>query len=252
VPAATEGLAAPPARRTLLDRVFGSWLFRRVLAIPLVDRLLSPARGDKSFNRFVRYSVVSAVAIVISQVVILLCAWLGHLPGVVANAIGAAASTPASYELNRKWAWGKKGKSHMWREVMPFWALTILGLLASTGTVQVADSMAHAHHLVGLGRAGAIMGASLFAYGVVWVVKFVVFNRIVFAVSAHHHVEGRDVGAEPRAAGSSQPFGSLPASGDCTALAACAADAGEAVAGTAGGLAASAQGTPAPAAQPVP
>ena len=51
--------------------------------------------------------------------------------------------------------------------------LTLLGWLASTGTVEIADSMAKSHHVVGLGRSLAIMGASLFAYGVVWIVKFV-------------------------------------------------------------------------------
>ena len=146
-----------------------------------MDRVLSPTRGDRSVHRFIRYSLVSVVAIVISQVTILVCAWVFGLSGIVANTIGAVAATPASYELNRKWAWGKSGKSHMWREVVPFWSLTLLGWLASTGTVEIADSMAKSHGVSGLGRAVAIMGASLFAYGVVWIVKFVIFNHIVFA-----------------------------------------------------------------------
>jgi putative flippase GtrA len=121
------------------------------------------------------------VAIVISQVTILICTWVFGLSGIVANTIGALAATPASYELNRKWAWGKSGKSHMWREIVPFWSLTLLGWLASTGTVELADSMAKSHHVVGLGRSLAIMGASLFAYGVVWIAKFVIFNHVIFA-----------------------------------------------------------------------
>lgn len=143
-------------------------------------RLLSPARGTGSVHKFIRYSMVSAVAIVISQVVILVCAWVFGFSGVVANAVGAAASTPASYELNRKWAWGKHGKSHMWREVVPFWALTVAGFLASTVTVGLADSFAKHHSVTGLARALVIMGASLFAYGVIWIAKFVIFNRLVF------------------------------------------------------------------------
>jgi putative flippase GtrA len=153
---------------------------RSVLRVPFVDRVLSPTRGDRPMHKFIRYSMVSVVAIVISQVTILICAWVFGLSGIVANTIGALAATPASYELNRKWAWGRSGKSHMWREVAPFWALTLLGWLASTGTVQIADNMCKSHGVTGLGRAVAIMGASLFAYGVVWIVKFVVFNRLVF------------------------------------------------------------------------
>lgn len=178
-------MAGPPLRLsgrvTTLDRVMASALARRVFANRFVDRCLAPARGMGSLAKFLRYSMVSAVAILISQLVILIAAWLFHLSGIASNALGAAASTPASFELNRKWAWGKTGKSHLWKEVVPFWALTLTGLAASTGTVQVADSMARSHHVVGLDRALVIMGASLFAWGVVWVAKFVVFNRVVFA-----------------------------------------------------------------------
>lgn len=176
-----------PARSTLLDRFMGSALVRRAFGTPIVQRALLPARGDRSVHRFIRYSMVSAVAIVISQVTILICAGLLHFSGILANTIGALAATPASYELNRKWAWGKHGKSHLWKEVVPFWALTIIGYLASTGTVQVADSVSKSHHVLGIDRALAIMGASLFAYGVVWVAKFVIFNKLVFAGGPTRH-----------------------------------------------------------------
>jgi putative flippase GtrA len=132
-------------------------------------------------HRFIRYSMVSAVAIIISQVTILVCAWVFGLSGIAANTIGAVVATPASYELNRKWAWRKGGKSHLWREVVPFWGLTIIGWLASTGTVEIADSLCQSHGVTGLARAVAIMGASLFAYGVVWIGKFFLFNRLIFA-----------------------------------------------------------------------
>jgi putative flippase GtrA len=176
VPAAPAG-----SRVTVLDRLLTSQPARRFFANRAVSRALAPARGMGSLAKFIRYSMVSVVAILISQVVILVAAWLFHFSGISSNALGAAASTPASYELNRKWAWGKKGKSHLWKEVVPFWLLTLVGLAASTGTVQVADSMAKGHHVYGLDRALAIMGASLFAYGVVWVAKFIIFNRVVFA-----------------------------------------------------------------------
>jgi hypothetical protein len=47
--------------------------------------------------------------------------------------------------------------------------------------VQLADTMTKSHGVHGLPRVLAIMGAQLFAYGLVWIVKFLVFNRIVFA-----------------------------------------------------------------------
>ncbi len=165
----------------LYERIVRIRLVKSVLAIPVIERILIPTRGDRSVHKFIRYSMVSGVAVVISQATILLCTGVFGFSGILSNTLGAVASTPASYELNRKWAWGKSGKSHLWREVAPFWGFTLLGYLASTGTVQLADSMTRAHHVHGAPRIIAIMGASLFAYGLVWIVKFLVFNRIVFA-----------------------------------------------------------------------
>lgn len=159
----------------------GSKPARQFFGHPVVSRALAPAKGMGSLAKFLRYSMVSVIAVGISEVVILICAWVFHLSGVASNALGAAASTPAAFELNRKWAWGKTGKSHMWKEIVPFWSLTLAGLAASTVTVDIADRVAKSNHVAGLDRALAIMGASLLAWGAVWVVKFVVFNRLVFA-----------------------------------------------------------------------
>lgn len=174
----------PTKRPSTYERLSQSSWMRRILEFRLVRFALKPARGDTSFNRFVRYSLVSGVAIVISQATILICTWIFGLSGIAANTIGALAATPASYELNRKWAWGKHGKSHLWREVVPFWSLSLLGFLASTGTVQLADNFTKAQHIVGLPRSLVLMGASLFAYGIVWVLKFVVFNRLFISADS--------------------------------------------------------------------
>ena len=133
--------ASQRERVSLYDRTRRAPLVRRVLNTSVVQRVLLPCQGDGSVTKFIRYSMVSAVAIVISQATILICAWVFGLSGIVANTIGALVATPASYELNRKWAWRKGGKSHLWREVVPFWALTFVGWLASTGTVEIADSL---------------------------------------------------------------------------------------------------------------
>jgi putative flippase GtrA len=177
----SDGPGVPSLRPSLLDRVMTSGPVRRVFRFPAVQRALLPARGDRAVHKFIRYSMVSGVAIAISSVTILVCAGLLHLSGILSNTIGALAATPASYELNRKWAWGKHGKSHLWKEVVPFWVLTVVGFLASTGTVAIADSVCNSHHIKGIQRGLIIDAASLFAYGVVWVVKFVVFNTLVFA-----------------------------------------------------------------------
>ncbi len=205
-------LAAGHRERTsLYDRTRRSPLVRRVLGTPVVQRVLSPCQGDGSVPRFIRYSMVSAVAIVISQATILVCTWVFGLSGIVANTIAALVATPASYELNRKWAWRKGGKSHLWREIVPFWALTLVGWLASTGTVAIADSLCQSHGVTGLARAVAIMAASLFAYGVVWIGKFFLFNRLIFATASSPGAsDGPGVGTDPREVSGGRVNGAVP------------------------------------------
>jgi putative flippase GtrA len=175
----------PPAsdreRVAVYERIVRTRLAKRVLSVPAIERILLPTRGDSSVHKFIRYTMVSGIAVVISQVTLVLCTGVFGLSAILSNTVAAVISTPASYELNRKWAWGRSGKSHLWREVAPFWGFTLIGYLGSTGTVQLADSMTKSHGVHGVLRVLAIMGAQLFAYGVVWIVKFLVFNRIVFA-----------------------------------------------------------------------
>jgi putative flippase GtrA len=174
----------------------GAPVVRSFFQLSLIQKILSPAKGERTIHRFIRYSMVSGVAIIISQVAILICTAGFHTSGILANTVGAVVATPASYELNRKWAWGKHGKSHLWKEVAPFWGLTLLGYLGSTGTVQLADNLCHSHHVGGLTRSLAIMGASLFAYGVVWIVKFLVFQHLVFGKDRGHAGGSAGTGAE--------------------------------------------------------
>ncbi|HEX2117654.1 MAG TPA: hypothetical protein VHF91_00595, partial [Acidimicrobiales bacterium] len=52
------------------------------------------------------------------------------------------------YYLNRKWAWGKKGKSHLMKEIVPFWSLALLGLIFSTWAAKFTTRRAPSSLLV--------------------------------------------------------------------------------------------------------
>lgn len=148
---------------------------------------LSPA-GVKDFARspegtkMIRYTMVSVVSVVVSQIVFFGAqVAFPSLSAVFDNLVACAVATVPSYYLNRNWAWGKSGKSHLWREVVPFWALAFLGLVFSLWAVSIADHAGrHLSHL-----AGALLNnaASLGAFGVLWIAKFFIFNKILFV---HH------------------------------------------------------------------
>jgi putative flippase GtrA len=127
----------------------------------------------------VRYSLVSVISVIVSQIVLFVAQ--SFYTARTSNIIAVCISAVPSYYLNRAWAWGKTGKSHLVKEIIPFWSLALLGLIFSTWAADYAES--NAHHLTSseLGARLVVNLAALAAFGILWVGKFVIFNRVLFA-----------------------------------------------------------------------
>jgi putative flippase GtrA len=139
-------------------------------------RLRKTPEGKKMF----RYTMVSVISTVVSFATLALVygvfkVWTEVPSTLFANAI----ATVPSYYLNRNWAWGKSGRSHIRREVLPFWGLSIVGMLLSVLTSSEARRFGihyldHDH----LARTALVEGMNLLAFAILWVVKFIVFQRL--------------------------------------------------------------------------
>jgi putative flippase GtrA len=125
--------------------------------------------------RQVRYVMVSAVAVPFSQAVFLLCKEGIELNGTTSNLIAVTLACIPSYLLNRYWVWGKRGKNHFWREVFPFWAMAALGLVLSTIAVWFVDQRTDVTIF--------LMAANLSAFGLLYIVKFLLLDRVLFKVA---------------------------------------------------------------------
>jgi putative flippase GtrA len=125
--------------------------------------------------RKVRFVMVSAVSVPISQTVFVICKDVLDLNGTVSNLIAVTLSCIPSYLLNRYWVWGKRGRNHFWREVFPFWAMAALGLVLSTIFVYFVSQRTDVTVF--------LMAANLSAFGLLYVVKFLVLDRVLFKVA---------------------------------------------------------------------
>lgn len=139
-------------------------------------RLYHTPAGKKLF----RYSMVSVISTVLAFAVLGLIFYVLRLGSEVPdNVFANLAGIIPSYYLNRSWAWGKTGPSHLWREVVPFWSMSIVGIALAVFTGLFAHhigvSVLHLHRL---GRTAVLYGANIFAFGVLWVVKFLIINRL--------------------------------------------------------------------------
>ncbi|HUZ19973.1 MAG TPA: GtrA family protein [Acidimicrobiales bacterium] len=133
-----------------------------------------------AFSRLWRYASVSVITTVLAQgLLYLFYRVIGIKSAAESNLFATAITTVPAYYLNRTWAWGKRGRSHLWREVVPFWTIAILSIVLSTAVVRVvAHATVHVHSrsLQTL----AVQGASFLTYGVIWVGKFMLFNKVLF------------------------------------------------------------------------
>ncbi len=126
----------------------------------------------------IRYSLVSVVSVAVSQVVLFIAQsfWSARTSNIIAVCISAV----PSYYLNRAWAWGKTGKSRFMTEILPFWGLALLGLIFSTWAADYAESNAFRLTDSALMARFIVNGAALAAFGILWVGKFFIFNKLLF------------------------------------------------------------------------
>lgn len=146
----------------------------------LVERALA-FRKTTEFQRLWRYAMASVITTIFSL------ALLGLFYGVFriasaawCNLLATAITTIPSYYLNRAWAWGKTGRSHLTREIIPFWTIAIISALISTFFVHFADigaqHLTHSHGILTL----VVEATNFVTYAVLWVSKFVLFNKVLF------------------------------------------------------------------------
>ncbi|MFP5375728.1 MAG: GtrA family protein [Acidimicrobiia bacterium] len=132
-------------------------------------------------RKLIKYSMVSLISVVVSQVVQFATFVVTH-NGVLSSIVAVAVGTVPSYELNRRWTWRKNGPSHLWREIVPFWVMSFVGLVFSTLCVYFAEQWADGRDF-SKARTGLLLNlASLAAFGILWVGKFLIINHLLF----HH------------------------------------------------------------------
>lgn len=131
--------------------------------------------------RLGRYTLGSVVAVVTSEVAFVLCYGSGLVGTTAASAVAFIAGALPNYVLNRSWAFGRRGKVRVGREVV----LYIIVSLVSFGAAAVATGWT-SHHIRNIAhsrdvRTALVAGAYLATTGVLFVAKFVVFQLFIFA-----------------------------------------------------------------------
>lgn len=153
---------------------------RPVQLLEVVDRILG--RGPM-VAKLARYAGVSAISTTISLVVLVSLVASNTVSSGWANVIATAVGTVPSFELNRRWVWGRSGRRSVAAEIVPFCILSFLALAISTLAVSAATGWASAAGLGDAVRAGVAVAANLASFGTMWVVQYFALDRLLFRAS---------------------------------------------------------------------
>ncbi len=144
--------------------------------------LVSEVRGwaqSHQGRKIIRYTLTSVISTAVSFFSLLIIFGVFHLFGEVTSTVVAnAIATLPSYYLNRNWAWGKSGRSHLTKEILPFWAMASVGIFVSVFGAAFAKHLGNMWHLHHLGQTALVLVANVASFGIFWVLKLLLFNRL--------------------------------------------------------------------------
>ena len=123
-------------------------------------------------EKLMRYCGVSVVNVLTGQGILAFCLAVLALGGVVSQVISATLSAIPAYILSRRWVWKQKGRDSFRNEVLPFWIMALIGLVFAVSAIAIVERFTESTIV--------LMATSLAAYGVVWVAKYVVLDKIMW------------------------------------------------------------------------
>jgi putative flippase GtrA len=148
----------------------------------LIDKLppvLANRLKATVIRQFARFALVACVSLAASELT-LSVAYLAGATGGVAGLCGWLVGAGTSYLLSR-WAWRRKGRPHLLKETLPFWAISIGTAAVLSVTTHFAASYAKHHGMPRHQAVIVVAVAYLIANFVTFMTRFLIFHYVLFA-----------------------------------------------------------------------
>jgi putative flippase GtrA len=131
------------------------------------------------WRRFSRYTIGSAICFGVSEATFVALFQSQLLGAKGASIVASIVGIVPGYALNRTWTWGRRERSSFWREVVPYWGTA----LSSTAIAAVVIGAVNGAMLGEPRSTRTIINAAAYmlTYGVLFILKFVIFHRWLFA-----------------------------------------------------------------------
>ena len=156
-----------------LSRLYAALL--RLLPAPVRRKL----RGETG-RRFVRFVLVAFAAVVSSQLALVIFLDAAHIGAGTSGVLAAIVGAAVSYVLSR-WAWERKGKPHVLKEVLPFWIVSVAAWIVLGLATKLGVHFAGSQPRGGLDWHLVVNGTYLAANVLTFLARFVIFHYVLFA-----------------------------------------------------------------------
>jgi len=143
-------------------------------AVTYAAPLMALDLRSPTIRKLAKYSTASVVAVSVGQPVLWICFGVLDWAAVPANLASVTAGAVPNYLINRRWTWRQTGKNRLWGEVVPFWVMSVLGMLLSLWAVSYAERRWDTTIAVAI--------AQLTGFGVLWLAKFLVLDKVMWRI----------------------------------------------------------------------
>jgi putative flippase GtrA len=136
-------------------------------------------RGETG-RRFVRFVLVALAAVISSQLALVIFLDAAHIGAGTSGVLAAVVGAAVSYVLSR-WAWERKGKPHVLKEVLPFWIVAVAAWIVLGLATKLGVHWAGSDPRGGLDWHLVVNGTYLGANVLTFAARFVIFHYVLFA-----------------------------------------------------------------------
>jgi putative flippase GtrA len=158
---------------------------------PVALKLVNETAGTRAWRehplvqhplvrRITGYSAGSVVAVIISETAFAMAYGWGHSGTTWASAVGFVGGAVPNYILNRRWAWRDRRGRNRHNEIFLYMAVAISTFVASAFVTHWAEVSARHMSVSGGWQVTLVTAAYLAVSGVFFVVKFVIYETVVF------------------------------------------------------------------------
>jgi putative flippase GtrA len=131
-------------------------------------------------RRLLRFAPAAVLALAATQLTYFVCVSVVHSSGRISGFAGWLAGALVSYAASR-WAWERRGRPQLLRETLPFVTVSLIVGVVLTEVSHYSYQAGQAIGLHGIEFGLFVQGLYIAANAVTFVIRFFIFNYLVFA-----------------------------------------------------------------------